>query len=183
MYYVPSKNPDSYPPDITNYLASIKTKAGAASTWQETNDDVYDNFAATGDWMRTSKPDLEAVINAGVRVLIFDGMGSSASILSTNSLTPITGDADYILNFNGVESMVNSLVTNFSTAYGKTTFTPWTVNGQSAGQYRQAGTFSYLRVYGAGHEVAAYKYGKLAYGQAALQFFEQISAGNSLSST
>ncbi|KAF7974316.1 hypothetical protein HWV62_12482 [Athelia sp. TMB] len=165
VYYVPSKNPDSYPPDITNYLASIKTKVGAASTWQETNDDVYDNFEETGDWMRTSKPDLESVINSGVRVLIFDG------------------DADYILNFNGVESMVNSLVTDFSSAYANTVFTPWTVNGQSAGQYRQAGTFSYLRIYGAGHEVAAYKYGKLAYGQAALQFFEQISAGNSLSST
>lgn len=103
----------------------------------------------------------------------------------------------------GVESMVNSLVTNFSTAYGKTSFATWSVDGQSAGQYRQAGTFSYLRIYGAGHEVswlcynsrrayrsltlgsevAAYKYGKLAYGQAAYQFFSQISANNSLSST
>jgi hypothetical protein len=38
--------------------------------------------------MRTSKPHLENVINSGVRTLVFDG------------------DADYILNFNGVEAMV-----------------------------------------------------------------------------
>lgn len=55
-----------------------------------TNTDVYSNFAATGDWMRTSKPDLENVINSGVRTLIFDG------------------DADYILNFNGVEALVRN---------------------------------------------------------------------------
>jgi len=85
---VPTKNPDPYPPDLTNYLKSIATKAGAETTWQETNEDVYSNFAATGeapiafltreqvvylftrllsgDWMRNSRPDLETVINAGV---------------------------------------------------------------------------------------------------------------------
>ncbi len=39
---------------------------GAEQTWQETNDQVYDNFATTGDWMLNSAPDLETVINAGV---------------------------------------------------------------------------------------------------------------------
>ena len=38
--------------------------------------------------MLNSAPDLEAVINAGVRTVIYDG------------------DADYILNFMGVEAMV-----------------------------------------------------------------------------
>lgn len=90
VYYVPSMNPDSYPPDITDYLASIANKVGAASTWQETNNDVYDNFESTGDWMRTSKPDLEAVINAGVRTLIFDG------------------NADYILNYKYLNAFIIS---------------------------------------------------------------------------
>ena len=49
---------------------------------------MYSNFASTGDWMLNSAPDLEAVINAGVRTVIYDG------------------DADYILNFMGVEMMV-----------------------------------------------------------------------------
>lgn len=46
---------------------------GAESQWQETNDDVYSNFADTGDWMRNSRPNLETVIDAGVRTIIYDG--------------------------------------------------------------------------------------------------------------
>jgi hypothetical protein len=52
------------------------------------NDNVYFNFAATGDIMRSASPDLELVINAGVRTLLYDG------------------DADYICNYMGVEAMV-----------------------------------------------------------------------------
>ena len=88
VYYVPTTNPDPYPPNITSYIDSIQSTIGAQTTWQESNVNVYNNFATTGDWMRTSKPDLENVINSGVRTLIFDG------------------DADYIVNFVGVEAMV-----------------------------------------------------------------------------
>jgi hypothetical protein len=48
MYYVPSASPDPYPPDISSYLASIQTEIGAEVTWQQTNLQVYDNFANTG---------------------------------------------------------------------------------------------------------------------------------------
>lgn len=73
VYYVPTANPDPYPPDLTPYLTAqnVTSKIGAFSNWSETNIDVYGNFARTGDWMRTSKPDLETVINAGVRSLLF----------------------------------------------------------------------------------------------------------------
>ena len=64
---------------------------------------------------------------------------------------------DYILNFNAVEAMVNALQTQFSTLYGQQTFAPYTVAGQTTGEYKNAGTFSYVRIYGAGHEVPAYK--------------------------
>ena len=92
MYYVLTRNPDPYPPPLDNYLNSpvVTSKIGSYHTWQETNEDVYDNFAATGDWMRTSRPNLEKVINAGVRTVIYDG------------------DADYIVNFKGVEAMVRA---------------------------------------------------------------------------
>nr|GAT47487.1 carboxypeptidase s1 [Mycena chlorophos] len=162
VYYVLTENPDPYPPDLTSYLKTIETTVGAEVTWEETNDNVYDNFAATGDWMRSSLPDLELVINSGVRVLIYDG------------------DADYILNFDGVEAMIASLNTSFSAQLNKQTFTPFRVNGLLAGQYKNAGTFSYVRIYGAGHEVPAYKNGSLATGQAALQFFSQIMANERL---
>jgi hypothetical protein len=58
----------SYPPDIEPFLTStaVTSKIGAESEWQETNFDVYDNFAATGDWMTNSRLNLETVIKAGV---------------------------------------------------------------------------------------------------------------------
>lgn len=71
------------------------------------------------------------------------------------------GDADYILNFNGVEAMVmiysfvmniNSLIatkvdalqTQFTTQFHATSFLNYTVNGQSTGVFKNAGTFSYV---------------------------------------
>ncbi|KAF9047503.1 serine carboxypeptidase [Panaeolus papilionaceus] len=165
VYYVPAKNPDSYPPDLTKYLSSIRAAAGAEAVWQETNFDIYANFAAFGDWMRNARPDLETVIKAGVRTVLFNG------------------DADYICNYIGWEAMVDALNTQFTTMYKQQTFQPYTVAGQTAGQYKNAGSFSYVRFFGAGHEVPAYKYGSLAYGQAAAQMFTQIMKNQSLSST
>lgn len=66
------------------------SQIGAQSTWAETNLNVYYQFAATGDLMRSARPNLEAVINAGVRTVIYDG------------------DADYICNYIGVEAMVRA---------------------------------------------------------------------------
>ena len=92
MYYVPTANPDPYPPTLDPYLQSsaVTSKIGSHGTWVETRLDVYDHFAATGDWMRSSLTDLEAVINSSVHTLIYDG------------------DADYILNYIGVEAMVRT---------------------------------------------------------------------------
>ncbi|KAJ7646228.1 Alpha/Beta hydrolase protein, partial [Mycena rosella] len=120
--HVLSGKDDAYPPDLTSYLASVRTKIGGEVTWQQSNFDVYDNFAETGDWMRTSLPDLEFVIDSSVRVVIYDG------------------DADYILNFNGVEAMIASLKTKFSTQFNQEMFKPYTVNGLLAGQFKTAGT-------------------------------------------
>jgi hypothetical protein len=48
VYYVPSGFADPYPPDITSYLDSIQTKIGAEVAWEETNDEVYNNFSDIG---------------------------------------------------------------------------------------------------------------------------------------
>ncbi|PCH44722.1 serine carboxypeptidase [Wolfiporia cocos MD-104 SS10] len=167
VYYILSEDPDPYPPDATSYLnnATLLGLIGAESSWAETNYDVYYNFAQTGDWMRNSRPDLQTVIDSGVRTIIYDG------------------DADYILNFKGVEAMVHNLQTQFSSEFNQKLFTNWTVEGKPAGIYKNAGTFSYVRIFGAGHEVAAYEYGTLARGQAALQMFSQIMSNQSLYST
>jgi len=167
VYYVPTENPDPYPPPLDNYLnnTAVTSKIGSHVEWEEVNIDVYNNFAATGDWMRTSLPDLEKVINAGVRTIIYDG------------------DADYICNFKGVEAMVASLNTRFSSQFAGQKFTNFTVNGALAGIYKNAGTFSYVRFFGAGHEVPAYLWRGVPRGVAALQMFTQIMSGKQLSGT
>ncbi|KIJ99955.1 hypothetical protein K443DRAFT_101288 [Laccaria amethystina LaAM-08-1] len=162
VYYVPTPNPDPYPPNIANYLNSIASTVGADVVWQETNDDVYLNFATTG---KNSRPVLEAVINAGIRTIVYDG------------------DADYILNFNGVEAMVDNLNIQFTSLYKQQAFRTYTVAGQAAGQFKNAGLFSYIRIYGAGHQVPAYKFGGLAVGEVAAQMFTQIMSDQPLSST
>uniref|UniRef100_A0A0W0F6L1 Carboxypeptidase n=1 Tax=Moniliophthora roreri TaxID=221103 RepID=A0A0W0F6L1_MONRR len=167
VYYVLARDPDPYPPSISRYLNSIGSRVGAESTWTQSNSVLAptQRLYNAGDWMRNSRPDLETVINAGVRVLIYDG------------------DADYILNFNGVEAMVDALQTKFTSVYAQQTFQPYTVNGELTGQFKNAGTFSYLRIYGAGHEVPAYTHGNLSIGEAAFQMFSQIMSNQSLKPT
>jgi carboxypeptidase C (cathepsin A) len=189
---VPTENLDPYPPALDPYLhsAAVTSKIGSQSTWVEGNTDVYKQFAASGDLMRSSLPNLETVINSGVRTIIYDG------------------DADFILNYIGVEAMVrtslsffpypllpalalipslfaqvSSLNTRFSAEFASQSFTTYTVNGKPAGLYKNAGTFSYLRVFGAGHEVPAYEWRDVPRGAAALQMFTQIMSGHQLSST
>jgi Serine carboxypeptidase len=67
--------------------------------------------------------------------------------------------------------------------FKKQKFSSFTVNGALAGVYKNAGTFSYLRVFGAGHEVPAYGWRGVRRGEAALQMFTQIMSGNGLSGT
>lgn len=59
----------------------------------------------------------------------------------------------------------------------------YTVEGTEAGLYKSVENLSYVRFYGAGHEVPAYTWGDLKVGQAALQVFDQIMSGEGLSST
>ncbi|TFK75532.1 alpha/beta-hydrolase [Pluteus cervinus] len=165
IHYVPSQDPDPYPAGITDYLHGVASKIGAESDWEETSITVYSNFADTGDWMRNSRQDLESVINAGIRTVILDG------------------DADFILNYVGVEAMVDALNTKFTSTYKQQNWSTFNVRGQAAGQYKNAGTFSYIRVYGAGHQISAYSHGSLGTGEASLQVFNQIMSNQSLSST
>lgn len=68
LYYVPSRNPDPYPADLSGVLSDegFMDMIGANSTWAMTSDAVYWNFAKTGDEMRSSRVPLERVINKGV---------------------------------------------------------------------------------------------------------------------
>ncbi|KAL1743846.1 Alpha/Beta hydrolase protein [Schizophyllum fasciatum] len=171
VYYVLSETPDPYPADITDYLGSISSAIGAESNWSMTNYDVYTNFAYTGDWMRNSALDLQRVVDAGVRTLVY------------------VGDADFILNYPGIEAMMDALNTTLASDYAAQDLQPYTVSGVEAGKYKQVGdpsggnSLAFVRVYGAGHEVPAYGWDSLEVGQAAFQVFEQVMSGKGLAST
>ena len=97
VYYVPTAYPDPYPPPLDPYLHSsaVTSKIGSQSTWAEIDYEVNFQFTATGDWTRSSRPNLEKVINSGVRTVLYDG------------------DADFICNYMGVEALVReSLVSS-----------------------------------------------------------------------
>ncbi len=45
--------------------------------------------------------------------------------------------------------MVDALQTQFTATYAKQQFANFTVRGQAAGLFKNAGTFSYVRIFGA----------------------------------
>ena len=45
--------------------------------------------------------------------------------------------------------MVNALQTQFTSEFAKQQFTSYTVKGQATGLFKNAGTFSYVRIFGA----------------------------------
>ncbi|KAF9029483.1 serine carboxypeptidase [Hymenopellis radicata] len=151
VYYVPTPDPDPYPPTLGPLLtgASFQSAIGAESNWTENNADVYTNFMTTGDWMRSTRGSLEDVIERGVKVIILDG------------------DADFICNYQGVENLIDGIDASLGLSLSK--FKDYTVDGQPAGLYKTAGktatSFTYVRFYGAGHEVPAYGYGSLELGR------------------
>ncbi|KAL5484856.1 hypothetical protein ACEPAI_7498 [Sanghuangporus weigelae] len=67
-------------------------KIGAKQNWTSSNSQMFNNVFSTGDDVRNFTPDLEAVINAGVRTVLYDG------------------DADFIVNYKGVEAVLPSCV-------------------------------------------------------------------------
>jgi len=107
---------------------------------------VYPNFLA----------DLENLLAAGVRVALF------------------YGDADYICNWFGGEAV--SLAANYThaDAFRAAGYAPFVVDGEEFGEVRQAGNFSFMRVYEAGHEVPYYQ------PKASLEFFRRTLKGKDL---
>ncbi|KZT37104.1 alpha/beta-hydrolase [Sistotremastrum suecicum HHB10207 ss-3] len=146
-----------FPPAIDGFLknSTLLSQIGAETNFSSQSATVMAEFESTGDWMLNSAPDLASVITNGnhIRVLIY------------------AGDADFLFNYIGVESMVANLTSKFNKNFNKTKFTNFLVDGVKAGQFKQSANFAYLRVYGAGEEVPAYGWQNLKPGQAALQLF------------
>ncbi|EJU02963.1 serine carboxypeptidase [Dacryopinax primogenitus] len=168
-YDVRLQQPALYPPDILHLLRdpALLSAIGVPSyvNWTQSSKQVYNNFARAGDWMTNTAPYLENVINAGIRVTLYDG------------------DADYICNYQGFQAVADALNTRYTSAWTAEEFNSWKVGGQAAGVYKNAGPLSFVGVAGAGHEVPAYGTATFAKGQAALALFEQTLQGLPITST
>ncbi|KZV66346.1 serine carboxypeptidase [Peniophora sp. CONT] len=163
----PRERADEYPSNFIPWLTSseVVNAIGAELPFTPGNQDIAKNFQDKGDWMRSTKPRLERVIDAGVRVILY------------------VGDADFLCNYMGVEVLSDNLQTRFSTEYAKQEWANFTVNSVNAGIYKNAGTFSYARLFGAGHLVPAYGLPGVPRGAAALQMFSQVMSNQSIGPT
>ena len=121
--------------------------------------------------MHNSRPLLEKVIDAGVRTVVYDGDAVRAGVSGyslhmhcwlrrraaiglyselhrrrSNGTSSVQSYGDKCSLRN---SKVDALQTQFTDEYAKQDFTNFTVAGQAAGMYKNAGTFSYVRIFGA----------------------------------
>ena len=162
VYDVREPSNDPYPPETyTSYLAnpSVTSAIGAKATYAECPDAPYEKFSSTGDDSRSFLTQLSDVVQSGIQVVIW------------------AGDADWICNWYGGQAVANAISYSGASTFDAAPLQPYTVNGAQAGTFKTGGNLSFLRVFGAGHEVPYYQ------PAAALQVFTQTMQRKVLSST
>ncbi|KDR67991.1 hypothetical protein GALMADRAFT_1058390 [Galerina marginata CBS 339.88] len=142
-----------FPPEFyVNFLhsTSIMTKIGAQAKYSECPDAPFELFSKTGDDARTLLPQLGALANSGLKMLIW------------------AGDADINCNWLGGHASVLAMNWSGANQLANTPFTNMTINGSPVAAIQNVGNFSFARVYQAGHEVPAFQ------PQAAFEIFKQV---------
>ncbi|CDO69371.1 hypothetical protein BN946_scf184961.g13 [Trametes cinnabarina] len=158
---------ETYPPSVVPFLSrkDIQAKIGALSTYSDSNAFVAYNLEEGGTWLRNHAQEITNLINQDISTLFW------------------VGDADFYGNYLAQEVLIVALPTKYQNDIYLAPHVPYNVNGHIAGQFLSVGTFSYVRVAGAGHQVGAYGGDSLEPGQTALQFFNQTIHQGALSST
>ncbi|KAG1886806.1 Alpha/Beta hydrolase protein [Suillus subluteus] len=110
----------------------------------------FKNFEKTGDNARTWLPQLSALANSGLKILIW------------------AGDADMVCNWLGGHASVLAMDWYGNETLHNIPFTNMTINGKPIAAVQNVDNFSFARVYSAGHEVPAFQ------PQAALEIFSQV---------
>lgn len=157
----PSNDPNP-PSTYQTYLqtASVQKAIGAKVQYQECPNAPYQKFSTTGDDSRSTLPQLSSVVSSGsVQTLVW------------------AGDADWICNWFGGQAAAEAVDYPGQGEFVAAELQPYKVSGTEMGTYKTQGKLSFLRVYGAGHEVPFYQ------PTVALQVFEQTMKGQAISST
>ena len=88
------------------------------------------------DFAMDMTPKVQHLLDNGVGVLVY------------------SGDKDLICNWRGGEAWTNTLKVDGQTLESLE-YSPWTVDGEAAGEYRKLGGLTFLRFYDAGHAAPA----------------------------
>ncbi|KAJ7206486.1 alpha/beta-hydrolase, partial [Mycena pura] len=142
-----------FPPEFyVNYLgqASVRTAIGAEVAYSECPDPPFELFTRTGDDARTWLPQLGALANSKMKVLIW------------------AGDADINCNWLGGHASVLAMDWYGKARLAATPFTNMTINNAAVAAIQNVDNFSFARVYASGHEVPAFQ------PVAALEIFKQV---------
>lgn len=129
---------------------AIQTAIGAEVKYAECPDAPFELFTKTGDDARTLLPQLGALANSKLKMLIW------------------AGDADINCNWLGGHASVLAMDWYGSTRLNNTPFTNMTIDGEAVAAIQNVDNFSFARVYAAGHEVPAFQ------PVAALEIFRQV---------
>ncbi|KAA8642808.1 putative carboxypeptidase S1 [Aspergillus tanneri] len=162
VYDVRQPRNDPYPPSTySDYLADaeVKKAIGARAKYQECANGPGQKFSATGDNPRSFLPALTEVVKSGISVLVW------------------AGDADWICNWMGNYDVANAVEFDGQKEFQGKSLEPYKVDGKEKGQFKTVDNLSFLRVYGAGHEVPYYQ------PEISFQAFKQTLQKKPISST
>ncbi|TFK31316.1 alpha/beta-hydrolase [Crucibulum laeve] len=142
-----------FPPEFyVKFLssASVKQQIGATSQYRECANAPFNLFVKTGDDARTLLPQLGALANSRLKMLIW------------------AGDADINCNWLGGHASVLAMNWYGKKRINNTPFKNMTIKGKAVAAIQNVDNFSFARVYQAGHEVPAFQ------PEAAFEIFRQI---------
>ncbi|KAG8847808.1 hypothetical protein FRB96_001396 [Tulasnella sp. 330] len=156
-YDIRSKKNDPLPPPWhIDYLhqPNIQKAIGAEVKYLECSISVvFDNFVNAGDFTRTLLPQLGALADSKLKILVW------------------YGDADYICNWVGGLALTREMEWYGKHRFGKAHFKDVKISGVGhVGQVINVDNFSFLRVFKAGHKVPFYQ------PVASLEFLKQVIA-------
>ncbi|ORY01253.1 peptidase S10 serine carboxypeptidase [Basidiobolus meristosporus CBS 931.73] len=117
--------------------SEIEQELGAdRGMYAECDDGVYNRYTmVSGDWMYPYFEVIPSLLEDGIRVLIY------------------AGDADFICNWYGNKAWTLDLDWSGKSDFNKAKDHPWNNGNTPAGEVRNSGNFTFLRVFGAGHMV------------------------------
>lgn len=90
-------------------------------------------FDASGDILRNSRAHVAALLERGVRVLVYNG------------------DYDFVGNWPGAQRWTERLGWSGAHAFRASTLRQWTVRGRHAGMWRAGGGMTFATIHAAGH--------------------------------